>query len=186
MESETAAPGEKPTFLGVREQRLSNLLVFTTVGLSVLLTSVLEHVPMPVLYGVFLYMGFSALMRMDLFHRVLLFFMPVKYQPDIPYLRHVPLKKVHLFTIIQVLCLAILWTVKSIETTAIGFPLMLVVMMVVRKLLDYVFTQNELLSLDDPLPGQKKSKEDKMEECNGMKKKHSSVIPAVRISVSHD
>ncbi|OXA40706.1 Electroneutral sodium bicarbonate exchanger 1 [Folsomia candida] len=67
MESETAAPGEKPKYLGVREQRVSNLLVFTTVGLSVLLIPLLKNVPMPVLYGVFLYMGFSALMRMDLF-----------------------------------------------------------------------------------------------------------------------
>ncbi|OXA59571.1 Electroneutral sodium bicarbonate exchanger 1 [Folsomia candida] len=82
MESESAAPGEKPIFLGVREQRVSNLLVFITVGLSVLLTPVLRHVPMPVLYGVFLYMGFSALMRMELFQRILLMFMPLKYQPD--------------------------------------------------------------------------------------------------------
>lgn len=31
----------------------------------------------------------------------------------------------------------------------------LVVMMVVRKLLDYIFTQTELLALDDALPGSK-------------------------------
>lgn len=210
MESETAAPGEKPKFLGVREQRVSNLLVFTTVGLSVLLTSVLKNVPMPVLYGVFLYMGFSALMRMDLFHRILLLFMPLKYQPDHDFLRKVPLKKVHLFTIIQVLCLAILWTIKSIPATAIAFPLMvsdflclityffkslesrkftqffsvqLVVMMIVRKLLDYIFTRSELLALDDALPGQEKTSEEKMEEFISMEKKPSHV-PSVQISLS--
>jgi len=165
MESETAAPGEKPTFLGVREQRLSNLLVFITVGLSVLLTTVLKNVPMPVLYGVFLYMGFSALMRMELFHRILLLFMPTKYQPDHSFLRQVPLRRVHLFTLIQVVCLAVLWIIKSIKTTAIGFPLMLVVMMVVRKLLEYIFTDKELLALDDPLPGSgSKSKKDDGDE----------------------
>jgi len=47
MDSDTAAPGEKPVFLGVREQRVSNLLIFTTVGLSVFLTPLLKHVPMP-------------------------------------------------------------------------------------------------------------------------------------------
>ncbi|XP_021945310.1 sodium-driven chloride bicarbonate exchanger [Folsomia candida] len=153
MESESAAPGEKPTFLGVREQRVSNLLVFITVGLSVFLTPVLCHVPMPVLYGVFLYMGFSALLRMDLFQRILLVFMPLKYQPDRGYLRSVPLRRVHLFTLIQLLCLVLLWIIKSLKQTAILFPLMLVVMMLVRKLLDYVFTQTELLALDDALPG---------------------------------
>jgi sodium bicarbonate transporter 10 len=124
MESESAAPGEKPTFLGVREQRVSNLLVFTTVGLSVLMTPVLRHVPMPVLYGVFLYMGFSALMRMELFQRILLFFMPLKYQPDIGYLRQVPLRRVHLYTFIQLICLVGLWIIKSMKTTAILFPVM--------------------------------------------------------------
>jgi sodium bicarbonate transporter 10 len=124
MESESAAPGEKPTFLGVREQRVSNLLVFITVGLSVLLTPILRHVPMPVLYGVFLYMGFSALMRMELFQRILLFFMPLKYQPDHRYLRVVPLMRVHLFTLIQVMCLVLLWVIKSMKSTAILFPLM--------------------------------------------------------------
>jgi len=155
MESESAAPGEKPTFLGVREQRVSNLLVFTTVGFSVLLTPVLRFVPMPVLYGVFLYMGFSALMRMELFQRILLFFMPSKHQPDHRFLRTVPLRRVHLFTLIQLMCLVLLWVIKSMKSTAILFPLMLVVMMVVRKLLDYLFTQNELLALDDALPGSK-------------------------------
>jgi len=152
MESESAAPGEKPQFLGVREQRVSNLLIFSTVGLSVLMTPMLSHVPMPVLYGVFLYMGFSALLRMELFGRILLFFMPVKYQPEHKYLREVPVARVHLYTLIQILCLVVLWVIKSIKSTSILFPLMLVVMMVVRKLLDFVFTEKELLALDDPLP----------------------------------
>jgi sodium bicarbonate transporter 10 len=130
MESESAAPGEKPTFLGVREQRVSNLLVFITVGLSVLLTPILRHVPMPVLYGVFLYMGFSALMRMDLFQRILLLFMPLKYQPDRGYLRSVPLRRVHLFTLIQVMCLVLLWIIKSMQSTAILFPLMVCIYLI--------------------------------------------------------
>jgi len=122
---------------------------------------VLRNVPMPVLYGVFLYMGFSALMKMDLFQRILLFFMPLKYQPDDKeYIRKVPLRRIHLFTIIQIVCLALLWVIKSVKTTAILFPLMLVVMMVVRKLLDFLFFQHELLALDDPLPGSDKKAKD--------------------------
>ena len=50
--------------------------------------------------------------------------MPPKYQPDYTYLRHVPLKRVHLFTAIQFMCLAILWVIKTIKSISIVFPLM--------------------------------------------------------------
>ena len=50
--------------------------------------------------------------------------MPVKHQPDQIYLRHVPLKRVHLFTFIQVVCLALLWVLKSFREPSILFPLM--------------------------------------------------------------
>jgi len=89
MESECAAPGEKPQFLGVREQRATHILIFVMIGLSVTLTSVLKHIPMPVLYGVFLYMGFASLKGMQFFDRILIILMPTKYQPDYMFLRQV-------------------------------------------------------------------------------------------------
>lgn len=55
--------------------------------------------------------------------RLKLLLMPAKHQPDLVYLRHVPLRKVHLFTFIQVLCLALLWILKS-TVAAIIFPVM--------------------------------------------------------------
>ena len=54
----SAAPGEKPEFCGVSEQRITGVLIFLMIGVSVFLTSILSLIPMPVLYGVFLYMGF--------------------------------------------------------------------------------------------------------------------------------
>lgn len=89
LESECAAPGEKPQFLGVREQRLSHVLIFLTIGSSVFLTPLLSHIPMPVLFGVFLYMGAASLKGLQLFDRILIMFMPVKYQPDYMFLRQV-------------------------------------------------------------------------------------------------
>jgi solute carrier family 4 (sodium bicarbonate transporter), member 10 len=47
VESETAAPGEKPQFLGVREQRATHIMIFLTIGCSVKLTPLLSHIPMP-------------------------------------------------------------------------------------------------------------------------------------------
>ncbi|KAK4328619.1 hypothetical protein Pmani_000990 [Petrolisthes manimaculis] len=151
-ESECAAPGEKPQFLGVRENRLTHISIFIFIGLSVVMTPVLRKIPMPVLFGVFLYMGIAALKGIQFFDRILIMFMPVKYQPDYTFLRQVPLKKVHLFTAIQLTCLALLWIIKSFKQTSIFFPLMLVVMVGVRKCLDWVFTQRELKILDDTLP----------------------------------
>ena len=57
---------------------------------------------MPVLYGVLMYMGIASLKGMQFIDRIFIMFMPQKYQPDYIYLRHVQLKKVHIFTAIQV------------------------------------------------------------------------------------
>ena len=152
MESESAAPGEKPRFLGVREQRVTHVTIFVLCGLSIFFTRHLQHIPMPVLYGVFLYMGTSSLHGSQFFERILLMFMPQKYQPDYMYLRHVRTYKVHIFTIVQILCFVLLWLVKSNPTTSITFPLMLVVIIGVRQLLEYFFSLPELKALDDVIP----------------------------------
>ncbi|XP_062126609.1 electroneutral sodium bicarbonate exchanger 1 isoform X7 [Drosophila sulfurigaster albostrigata] len=152
LESECSAPGEKPQFLGVREQRVTHIMIFLTIGGSVLLTPLLGNIPMPVLFGVFLYMGVASLKGLQFFDRILIMFMPAKYQPDYMFLRQVPIKRVHLFTIIQLACLIILWLIKSFPQTSILFPLMLVVMIGIRKSLDFVFTRRELKILDDIMP----------------------------------
>ncbi|KAM9327864.1 sodium-driven chloride bicarbonate exchanger-like isoform 2-T2 [Pholidichthys leucotaenia] len=157
LESECSAPGEQPKFLGIREQRFTGLMIFTLMGCSVFMTSVLKFIPMPVLYGVFLYMGASSLRGIQFFDRLKLFGMPAKHQPDFIYLRHVPLRKVHLFTIIQLSCLALLWIIKT-SRAAIVFPMMVLALVFIRKLLDFVFSKRELSWLDDLMPEWKKKK----------------------------
>uniref|UniRef100_A0A8C3DT77 Anion exchange protein n=1 Tax=Corvus moneduloides TaxID=1196302 RepID=A0A8C3DT77_CORMO len=157
LESECSAPGEQPKFLGIREQRVTGLMIFILMGSSVFLTSILKFIPMPVLYGVFLYMGASSLKGIQLFDRIKLFWMPAKHQPDFIYLRHVPLRKVHLFTIIQLSCLVLLWIIK-VSRAAIVFPMMVLALVFVRKLMDFFFTKRELSWLDDLMPESKKKK----------------------------
>jgi len=164
-ESESAAPGERPQFLGIREQRVTHILIFITVGLSVFLTPILSKIPMPVLYGVFLYMGVASLNGLQFFDRILLILMPKKYQPDYPYLRQVQIGRVHLFTAVQVACFVLLWLIKSFSQTSILFPLMLLIMIVVRKFLDNVFTKKELQVLDDILPAFKRHERQDDEEA---------------------
>ncbi|CAF1042986.1 unnamed protein product [Adineta steineri] len=153
--SENTAPGEKPRFEGILEQRVSSLLMAILTGCSVFFTHILGFIPMPVLYGVFMFMGVSALRNMQIFDRILLFFMPQKHQPDHPYLRHVRITRVHLFTSIQIIALAGMFAIKSIKSIAIGFPLLVLATCFVRKLMDKIFTQEELFWLDDILPGTK-------------------------------
>ncbi|XP_075403247.1 sodium bicarbonate cotransporter 3 isoform X7 [Tenrec ecaudatus] len=159
VESECSAPGEQPKFLGIREQRVTGLIIFILMGLSVFMTSVLKFIPMPVLYGVFLYMGVSSLKGIQFFDRIKLFGMPAKHQPDLIYLRYVPLWKVHVFTVIQLTCLVLLWVIKA-SSAAVVFPMMVLALVFVRKLMDLCFTKRELSWLDDLMPESKKKKED--------------------------
>ncbi|CAG5119187.1 unnamed protein product [Candidula unifasciata] len=166
VESDCTAPGEKPEFLGVREQRVTSLLVGVLSGLSVLLTAVLKFIPLPVLYGVFLFMGVRALDGMQLVDRCCLFIISPKYQPDYPYLRHVALYRVHIYTFIQIICLAALWIIKSFIETSIGFPVMVLAICFVRKFLDWLFTQCELSWLDHVLPAMCTQGRDEQQEMS--------------------
>ncbi|XP_077442141.1 electrogenic sodium bicarbonate cotransporter 4 isoform X2 [Vanacampus margaritifer] len=170
MESESSAPGEQPQFLGVREQRLTGTLVFVLTGLSVFLAPVLQYIPMPVLYGVFLYMGVASLSGIQFWERIKLYLMAPKHQPDFAFLRHVPLRRVHLFTLVQITCLAVLWVLKS-TFLAIIFPVMILGLMVVRKLLDMMFSQHDLAWLDDILPDKDKKKNEDDKKKKKKKKK---------------
>ncbi|XP_053510276.1 electrogenic sodium bicarbonate cotransporter 4 isoform X2 [Ictalurus furcatus] len=171
MESDSNAPGEQAQFLGVREQRLTGILVFVLTGVSIFLSPILQFIPMPVLYGVFLYMGVASLGGIQFWDRIKLFLMPAKHQPDFTYLRHVPLRRVHLFTLLQVVCLTVLWILKS-TFLAIIFPVMILGLMLVRKMLDMVFSQHDLAWLDDLLPGkEEEEKKDDKKKDGGKKEK---------------
>uniref|UniRef100_A0A8C4JC16 Anion exchange protein n=1 Tax=Dromaius novaehollandiae TaxID=8790 RepID=A0A8C4JC16_DRONO len=174
METETSAPGEQPQFLGVREQRVTGIIVFVLTGISVFLAPILKYIPMPVLYGVFLYMGVASLNGIQFWDRCKLFLMPAKHQPDYVFLRHVPLRRIHLFTLVQIVCLAVLWILKS-TVAAIIFPVMILALILVRKLLDFVFSQHDLAWIDNIIPEKEKKKEDdKKKKKKGAKGDSSS------------
>ncbi|XP_055556673.1 electrogenic sodium bicarbonate cotransporter 1 isoform X1 [Falco biarmicus] len=189
METETSAPGEQPKFLGVREQRVTGVIVFILTGVSVFMAPILKFIPMPVLYGVFLYMGVASLNGVQFMDRLKLLLMPLKHQPDFIYLRHVPLRRVHLFTFLQVVCLALLWILKS-TVAAIIFPVMILALVAVRKAMDYLFSQHDLSFLDDVIPEKdKKKKEDEkkkkkkkgsMDSDNDDEKNHQHSLNAIR------
>ena len=121
-ESECSVPGDKPQFLGIREQRVTAIAIGLCLGLSILITPILALIPMPVLFGIFLFMGVSSLKGLQFYDRILLLFIPRKHQPEYVFLKYVPLARVHMFTLIQLSSLICLWMIKSNETTSISFP----------------------------------------------------------------
>uniref|UniRef100_A0A915Q5V1 Anion exchange protein n=1 Tax=Setaria digitata TaxID=48799 RepID=A0A915Q5V1_9BILA len=153
LQSDTSAPGEKAQFLGIKEQRLTAIIAHLLIGFSVFITPVIKLVPLPVLIGIFLYMGVVSMLGLQFIQRIAMLFMPIKYQPDYVWLRLVRMRRVHLFTFFQILSIVGLFAVKYTKTFSMLFPLMLVLMVLIRMFfMERVFTKQELLALDDPVP----------------------------------
>ncbi|XP_041987043.1 anion exchange protein 3 isoform X2 [Aricia agestis] len=145
--STTHAPGDKPHIVEVKEQRLTGLLVALLCGISVLAAGWLRLVPMAVLFGVFLYMGISALGGIQFWDRCILLLKPVKHHPQVPYVRRVPTLKMHLFTLLQIAGICVLYAVKS-SRFSLALPFFLVMMIPLRMSLAYLFTPLQLRALD--------------------------------------
>uniref|UniRef100_A0A8C0Y6S3 Anion exchange protein n=1 Tax=Cyprinus carpio carpio TaxID=630221 RepID=A0A8C0Y6S3_CYPCA len=146
--SKAVAPGDKPRIQEVKEQRVTGFLVALLVGLSIVIGDVLRQVPIAVLFGIFLYMGVMSLNGIQLTERMMLLFMPPKYHPDHTYVRKVRTLRMHLFTCLQLVCLAVLWAVMS-TSASLAFPFVLVLTVPFRRfLLSRIFTHREIQCLD--------------------------------------
>uniref|UniRef100_A0A2M4CRT9 Anion exchange protein n=1 Tax=Anopheles darlingi TaxID=43151 RepID=A0A2M4CRT9_ANODA len=151
--SRTHAPGEAPHITDVKEQRLSGLFVSLLVGLSVTMAPILRLIPISVLFGVFLYMGIASMSGVQFFERLRLYLVPVKHYPQVPFVRRVPTWKMHLFTLVQVLALSMLWAVKS-SPFSLALPFFLIMMVPTRHMLEKIFTPLELRALDGSQPNE--------------------------------
>ncbi|XP_059200872.1 anion exchange protein 2a [Centropristis striata] len=146
--SKAVAPGDKPRIQEVKEQRVTGFLVAVLVGLSIVIGDVLRQIPLAVLFGIFLYMGVMSLNGIQLTERLIMLLMPPKYHPDHNYVRKVRTLRMHLFTVVQLTCLSLLWVVMA-TAAALAFPFMLLLTIPVRMLLlPRLFTRRELQSLD--------------------------------------
>ncbi|KAM3923757.1 band 3 anion transport protein isoform 2-T2 [Leptodactylus fuscus] len=140
--------GGKPEIERVIEQRISGLLVAVLVGVSILMEPVLSLIPLAVLFGIFLYMGVTSLNGIQLFDRVLLTLKPPKYHPKEPYVTRVKTWRMHVFTLIQVICLAALFVI-MFTPASLALPFVLILTVPVRiYILPRIFTSLELKCLD--------------------------------------
>lgn len=146
--SSNHAPGTNPYVVKVKEQRVTNMVIHVLIGGSVLLVPMLETIPVAVLFGVFFYLGLTSLQRMEFVHRLQLLFIPYQLHPDTRFVRKVRTKKIHMFTLIQLVCVILLAIIKETRFAAI-FPFLILCLVPLRKYLRIIFTEEELEDLDN-------------------------------------
>ena len=139
----------------VIETRVSSLFVHLLIGLSLLFLSSLQQVPMSVLFGLFLYMGVTSMKGNQFFERLRLWVMDRERYPTTSYIRAIPNRTIHLFTIVQLVCLGVLWYIKS-SALGILFPVFIGLLVPVRLALNRYFSPEHLALLD----GEKQPEED--------------------------
>jgi len=106
-------------------------------------------VPKGTLFGVFLFMGLTSIAGNQLFERMILwFYFNPRTHPRLPYVTRIQTRRMHLFTAIEFICLAILYALKAEKQTATVFPFFIGTLVFVRFGLDKFFSKDELDILD--------------------------------------
>ncbi|XP_061567608.1 solute carrier family 4 member 1a (Diego blood group) [Cololabis saira] len=140
--------GPKPEIEKVIEQRISGIFVAILVGASIFMEPILKMIPMTALFGIFLYMGITSLSGVQMWDRMLLLITPKKYHPSDAYATRVKTYRMHLFTLIQVLCLGVLWAIKM-SPVSLALPFVLILTIPLRMFMTgRLFTNLEMKCLD--------------------------------------
>lgn len=142
----------KEIVVHVRETRLTTLTSHILIAVSILmLPSPLDYIPIPVLYGLFMFLAITALNDFQLWERMLLIFTEQNAYPPTHYIRKVPQRLVHAFTVLQLLQLAVLcaFSFSGSPYLKMFFPVLLMLMMPCRmKVIPYMIPQRYLETLD--------------------------------------
>jgi len=141
--------GTRQVVSKVVEQRWTNFMIHILIGCSLALSSVLDHVPKAVTFGIFLVMGFSSLSGNQLFERMWLWTIwDRSLYPRFRFVTRVPYASLHKYTLIQAVCFVVLYVLTSVSEVAVVFPFFMASLVFVRKALKWVFTEVELAELD--------------------------------------
>jgi hypothetical protein len=137
----------------VTETRVTGLLVHALMAGTLFFLPTLRFVPIPVVSGVFIYLGRKLMTGNSFFVRIKDSFAERGRLPEDHPLNTIGRKKTYLFTLIQIACLAGVWTFKQNTATAIFFPSVIGLLMLIRSfVLPKLFSEEELTSLGDATP----------------------------------
>lgn len=139
--------------VNVTETRTTGFVVHALITGTLFLLPLLGYVPIPVVSGVFLFLGRKLMSGNSFLQRIRDLFVETSRLPDDHPIKFIGRQKTLLFTSIQVACLYALWLFKQNSNTAIFFPSVIGLMMAIRSfVLPKFFTERELVDLGDPTP----------------------------------
>jgi HCO3- transporter family len=146
VDSSGAMTGQE-RIVSVRENRLSGFLIHGLVMSSLLLLPVLQFIPMAVISGIFLFLGFKLIDGNEFLARIPVLFMdPSRYPQWLP---KIPISQTNGFTVLQMCCLAALWVLKLNKRTAMFFPAVIGTLMFIRsRIAPRFFSEESLKQLD--------------------------------------
>lgn len=133
----------KEVIIAVRENRVSGLLIHLLIGASVFFLALVSNIPMAVLFGLFVYMGFTSLGGNQFIERLMLWVTDPALYPDTYYIRSIPRSTIHKFTFIQLACFVVLWVLKA-SRLGILFPLMIAALVPIHMLMSKLFNRKHL------------------------------------------
>lgn len=137
----------------VVETRMTGFIIHALIAGTVLLLPTLRFLPIPVVSGVFLFLGRKLMTGNTFLRRIVDGFAEKKRLPRDHPINVLGRKKMNIFTIIQLGCLATLWAFKQNSATAIFFPSVIGMLMIIRSfILPLFFSEKELIALGDPDP----------------------------------
>lgn len=137
-----------------RETRVAIFFANVLIGISIFaLPMPLQLIPVPVLYGVFLFLSVSSLEGNSFWERLVLFVTEQNRYPLRSYLEKVPQRWVHGYTATQLVFLGAMCSIAFVPQAFVNlmFPLFLLALVLVRRLLlPRIFPADYIEFLDRP------------------------------------
>ncbi len=146
----TSRGASRERIIHVTENRVTALSIHLLIAGTLFVLPLLCYLPMATLYGIFLFMGVVSLHGMQFVERISLWLMDSSLYPATHYIRRMPIRTIHLFTLVQFVCLAILCLINVIpsEPVRILFPVLIALLIPVRWLMGRLFDPEHLAILD--------------------------------------
>lgn len=137
----------------VTETRLTGFFIHALLASTVLLLPLIKNIPIPVVSGVFFFLGRKLMTGNTFMKRIGDAFAEKSRLKDKNPIHLLGRKKMNIYTGVQVLCLMGLFGFKQMPSITIFFPAMIGVLMSIRAFVlpDY-FTEEEFVALKDPTP----------------------------------
>ena len=145
-----AGGGSKDRIIHTTENRVTALAIHLLIGATLFCLPLLKFVPMATLYGIFLYMGAVSLTGNQFIERLSLWLMDSSLYPATHYIRRVPIRTIHLYTLLQFACLVVLcvMNVSKSQMIKIMFPVFIALLVPIRSLAGRLFDAEHLQTLD--------------------------------------